>query len=122
MGSIKKKRRAKMSKHKHDKRIKLERHKNRYALPDGRPTPLSKRLRDFFRSPRFSATPRLRGRNRGPLQMGFRSDVMPEQTLAHRAHEVCFFFPIGHRRFLPSFQPLPSSYDGPSDCRRISCR
>ncbi len=29
MGSIKKKRRAKMSKHKHDKRIKLERHKNR---------------------------------------------------------------------------------------------
>ena len=29
MGSIKKKRRAKMSKHKHDKRIKLERHKTR---------------------------------------------------------------------------------------------
>lgn len=29
MGSIKKKRRAKMSKHKHDKRIKLERHKTK---------------------------------------------------------------------------------------------
>ena len=29
MGSIKKKRRAKMSKHKHDKRIKLERHETK---------------------------------------------------------------------------------------------
>ncbi|MGI6099195.1 MAG: AURKAIP1/COX24 domain-containing protein [Lentisphaerae bacterium] len=28
MGSIKKKRRAKMSKHKHDKRLKANRHKN----------------------------------------------------------------------------------------------
>ena len=29
VGSIKKKRRAKMSKHKHDKRLKLNRHKNK---------------------------------------------------------------------------------------------
>ena len=40
MGSIKKKRRKKMSKHKYDKRMKAQRHKNKYArvadwgLPD----------------------------------------------------------------------------------------
>ena len=35
MGSIKKKRRKKMSKHKYDKRMKAQRHKNKYAVRSG---------------------------------------------------------------------------------------